>query len=281
MYPVSSRDVSFQHEGARHRFQFRDGAAIEQLGAEPLTFTYTIPMREGIARGPYKELFSKGLPILLRDVQDRGRDMLVDPIYGPFNCVPTSYRDSTDVTKRDGTDITVEFAVSLEPGDDAGPAVAPTTSSIFSEAGKLDKALAETKFEQIASENASNDVLTQIAGVGAQIEQQGRSVSGRLEDLALKAKKLDEQIDKTEDPSNWGLQQSARNVREAALRLIAKGANPGERIITTTKNSARTISQICAQEGVAMADFIQLNPSLVVFPLVPPGTPIRIPRKRS
>ena len=135
VYPVTAREVSFQHEGARHRFQFKDGAAIEQLGSEPLTFSYTIPMREGIAVGPYKELFSKGLKTLLQDIQNRTRDLLVDPVYGPFNCVPTSYRDSTDMNRRDGVDIAVEFAVSLEPGDDAGPADIPTTSSIFSEAG--------------------------------------------------------------------------------------------------------------------------------------------------
>ena len=282
MYPVSGREVSFQHEGARHRFQYRDGAQIEQLGSEPLTFSYTIPMREGIARGPYKELFSKGLPILLRDCQDRSRDMLVDPVYGPFNCVPTSYRDSTDVNKRDGVDITVEFAVSLEPGDDAGPAVAPTTSSIFSEAGKLDAALRETSFEQVASEQGSNDLLTQLAGVGAQIEQQGRSVSAQLEGIALRAKTLDEQIDKTEDPSKWGLQQSARNVREAALRLVAKGANPGERIIRVSKNSAKTVVQICAEETVDLVEFIKLNPTLLASPIVPPNTPIKLPpRKRT
>lgn len=281
MYPVSSREVTFQHDGARHRFQFKDGASIEQLGAEPLTFAYTIPMREGLATGPYKELFSKGLPILLRDCQDRTRDLLVDPIYGPFNVVPTSYRDSTDVTKRDGTDITVEFAVSLESGD-SDVANAPTTSSIFSEAGKLDKDLKETSFEQVASEDGSNDIFTTLSGLGAQIQQQGRSLAARLEDVALKAKTLDETIDRTEDPSKWGLQQSARNVRDAALQLAAKTANPGERVLNVSKNSAKTITQICAEHSMTLGDFLRLNPGLVASPLIPPGTLIRVlPRPRS
>lgn len=275
-YPVSARSVSFSHDNARHKFQYRDGELIEQTGAQALTFSYTIPMRDGIATGPYKDLVTKGLPLLFEDCQNRARGPLQDPFYGQFMCVPASYRDDTDVTRRDGTDIQVEFVRSLESGETDALPDFPTLNGLVSEAGALEKALSQTSFKQEASADGSNDLLTQLTGLGGQIQQQGQSVSARLEGLADKMKRLDEQIDRTEDPSKWGLQQSARNVREAALRLKAKGDNPGERILTVTKNSARTITEICAESLMSLPDFLRLNPDLVRSPLIPPGTPIRV-----
>src|SRR5262245_39843475 len=101
-YPVATRSVSFQHEQAQHRIQYKDGEFIEQTGARNYTFNYTIPMREDIARGPYKNLFSSGLIPLLIDCRNREPGQLVDPVYGEFRCVPTSYNDDIDVGKRDG-----------------------------------------------------------------------------------------------------------------------------------------------------------------------------------
>lgn len=237
-------------------------------------------MREGLAKGPYKNLFTKGLPQLLRDCQDRTRGPLFDPVYGQFDCVPVSYRDDTDVVKRDGTDIQVEFVRSLETGETDELPKAPTLSGLVSEANALEAELSETEFEQEASEDGSNDLFTQIRGAGAQIQQQGQSFSRRLDDLDLKMRQLDEQIVRTEDPSKWGIQQSARNVRASALTLKAKGDNPGERILTVTKNSARTITQVCAESAMSLPDFLRLNPELVRSPLIPPGTPIKVlPRK--
>jgi hypothetical protein len=66
-YPVTQRSVSFRHQGAEHTIQYRDYDFIEQLGVHGLTFSYTLPMREDIARGPYKHLFVTGLSQLLRD----------------------------------------------------------------------------------------------------------------------------------------------------------------------------------------------------------------------
>lgn len=275
-YPVSARSVSFTHDGVRHKFQYRDGEMVEQTGAQALTFSYTIPMRDGIARGPYRDLVTKGLPLLFADCQNRARGPLQDPFYGTFDCVPTSYRDDTDVNKRDGTDIQVEFVRTLETGEADTLPDFPTVSGLISEAGALDKELSKTSFKQEASADGSNDILTQLTGIGAQIQQQGQGVSARLQGLADKMKRLDEQIDSTEDPSKWGLQQSARNVREAALRLKAKGDNPGQRILTVTKNSARTITEVCADSLMSLPDFLRLNPDLVRSPLIPPGTPIRV-----
>lgn len=276
IYPVTARSAWFTHDGVRHKYQFRDGEMVEQTGVQALTFSYTIPMREGLAKGPYKDLATKGLKVLFEDCQNRVRGPLNDPFYGEFQCVPTSYRDDTDVTRRDGTDIQVEFVRSLETGEADTVGDFSSISGLVSEAGALEKALSETQYKQEASADGSNDVITQVTGAIANVKQQGTAVARRLDDLALKLKNLEEQLSLTEDPSTWGIQDSARSVRESALRLKAKAENPGERILTVTKGTARTVSQVCAESFMSLGDFLRLNPELVRFPLIPAGTPIRI-----
>jgi hypothetical protein len=108
-YPLLARSVSFAHEGAPSRIQYRDNEFVEQLGAHSLTFGYTIPTREDIAKGPYRALFREGYYNLFRDMRNREPGELVDPFLGVFQCVPVRFEDDTDINKRDGTDVRLEF----------------------------------------------------------------------------------------------------------------------------------------------------------------------------
>src|SRR3954471_16280490 len=99
-YPLIARRVSFAHEGAEHRIQNRDGDFIDQLGAHSLIFSYTLPMRQGIASGPYKDLFTVGYPLLFAAMRDREKGVMVDPVLGEFVCTPSSWSDDMEVAKR-------------------------------------------------------------------------------------------------------------------------------------------------------------------------------------
>jgi hypothetical protein len=276
-YPVTSREVSFMHEGVRHKFQYRDGELIEQMGAQALTFTYMIPMREDIAKGPYKELFSKGLAVLLADCTNRERGVLFDPIYGQFNVVPTSYRDSTDVNKRDGTDLTIEFVRSLKQDETDALPTAPSLSGLVSEAGTLDQELEATgEFEQFEGQRGTTDIFSVGAGLAAQVERGGRKVSAGLDDLAFRMKKVDEAIERAENPQLWGLQNSSRNVREGALRLKKRSENPGQRVLQVVQRAQQTVNAVALQVGMSLSDLLALNPELVTSPIVRPGTVIKV-----
>ena len=98
-YPILQRAVSFAHEGVAHRLQYRDNDFIEQLGPHSLTFTYTLCMRQSVAKGPYKDLFTTGYPLLFAACRDREKGVLVDPLLGEFVCVPQMWNDDLDVTR--------------------------------------------------------------------------------------------------------------------------------------------------------------------------------------
>jgi len=282
-YPVTARSVSFAHDGADHKLQYRDDEIVEQLGAQGLTFSYTVPMREGIARGPYKSLFNEGLPVLFRDVRNRSADALIDPVYGEFRCVPKSFNDDSDVNKRDGTDIRLEFKLSPELGN-ADPELAQTITGIqglVSDAGALDEEVKAADWAQEPSPEGMTDVLSAINGIGQQGLAQVDKLSAALDDLAFKCEKIEKTADRAENPQNWPLRNSARRDREAALRLKRRLAeDPARKIVRVTRRTATTVSSLAAELGMSVVDLIKLNPALARSPIVRPGTPYSAPQAR-
>jgi len=277
VYPVTSREVSFTHEGVRHKLQYRDGEVVEQTGAQALTFSYSIPMREDITIGPYSQLFSHGLPVLFKDILNRTVDVLIDPVYGQFNCFPTSYRDIAEAGKRDGVDLNVEFVRTLTIEElDTVPDV-DSLSNIGAAATRLDDELKLTPgFEQFISQQGKTDFLSAIAGAVSQIQGNEAKVSASLQNFSSKLQKLDKALTKIEDPKNARIQDAVSNLRDSANSLAQHGNNPGQRLKTITLAYKQTIQSVAATAGMSLIDFLKLNPSLVRNPLVPKGSKIRI-----
>jgi hypothetical protein len=272
-YPVTARSASFSHDSVRHSIQYQNGTFVEQLGAREWTFTYTIPMREDIARGPFANLFTLGLPILARDCRNREAGELIDPILGPFKCVPTSFTDDSDPNRRDGTDVRVEFLHS--PDLDETPEIKSpgNLGAIVADAGQLDVAVQAADWQQEPSPEGMTDILSAINGV----MRQGPSFVDRgtasLHDLAFKLEKIAATADKVQSPQSWGVRAAARRTRSAAVNLANRAnTNP----ITIVTRYAKTVSAVAAEAGMTVADLLKANPALARSPIVPKGTTVHV-----
>jgi hypothetical protein len=279
-YPITSRQVSFQHEGASHRLQYRDNDFIEQLGPRSLTFSYTLPMRQGIASGPYKDLFNTGYPLLFADMRDKVKGTLVDPKLGVYLCVPVSFSDDMDVNKRDGTDVRVEFvhAPELDEVEELGGF---TVQGMLDDAGALDAELSSVNWEQEPSPEPTMDAFNAISGFGAQLEAQGGKLSAALEDFAYKNEKIDQQIDRLQNPDVWPLKRAVRRNRAVAVKASKRASDPTKEIRATVTNHQRTISSLAAELDMTVAEVLQQNPLLAKLPYVPAGTPVNVLVKRG
>ncbi len=272
-YPVTRRRVSFRHEGVTHTIQYRDFEFIEQLGAHELTFSYTLPMRESIARGPYKNLFTVGLAVLTRDTLNREPGTLMDPILGQFRCVPKAFDDETDVLKRCGTDVSVEFTHTPElTAEDPAIKDLSGVAGLTSEAGALDKEVAKADWRQEPTPEPSVDILQAVDGVLAQGMAQIQKASAALHDFAFKMEKLEVSCDRAENPQNWGIRDSARRNREAAIRLDRRlTESPGQKLRRITLNSVRLISDLAREVGMTLEELLKLNPGMERLPYIPAG----------
>jgi hypothetical protein len=277
-YPITARSMSFQHENALTRIQYRDGEFVDMTGARGFIFSYTIPMREDIAKGPYKNLFVEGLPVLLRDFRNRTPDELVDPVYGTFRCAPSSFTDDTDVNKRDGSDVRVEFQHAPQFAQ-ADPAVTDNLQSLnglVADAGKLDGELKSKRdWRQEPSPQALTNILDAINTFGVRGLRQVDRVSGYLNDIALRLEKIEDTADRAENPQNWPLRNQARKLRDAVLTLNKRAVeNPTRKFRRITRNYAATISAVAAEFDMTVAELLRLNPAIVRLPFIPAGTVI-------
>lgn len=279
-YPVLSRQVSFAHENAQHRLQYRNDDFIEQLGPHSLTFRYTLCMRQGVATGPYKDLFVTGYPILFAHMRDREKGVLVDPILGEFVTVPTSWSDDLDVAKRDGTDVQIEFTHAPDV-DEVEDLRSITAQGLESEAGALDAELKKVDWEQEPSPEPTMDALNAISGFGAQLEAQGGKVAAALEDFAYKCEKIDQQIDRLQNPDVWPLKRAVRRNRASSVALAKRAKDPTKEILATTVNHTRTLSSLAQEVGMTIADLLKQNPRLATSPSIAAGTPVNILVKRG
>jgi hypothetical protein len=280
-YPVIARSVSFSHDGARHKYQYRDDEAIEQLGAQSLTFSYTLAMREDIFKGKagYEHLFTVGYPTLFRDMRDRTRGPLVDLALGTFICVPTSFSDDMDPQKRDGTDVRVEFVHSPDPDAQFVEESPPTIQGLKSDAAAMDAELAKVDWEQEESPEPTVDPLSAISGVGAQAEAQFGKTTAALEDVAFRCAKVEQQIDRAENPDLWPLQRALRANRYNAIKASKRAKDPTKKVVQIAHGESRPLSVVAAEFGMTIEQLIQLNPSFAGRPFVPAGTPISIFKK--
>lgn len=275
VYPLLTRQVSFAHEGAKHRIQYRDNDFIEQLGPHSLVFSYTIPMRQGIASGPYKDLFTVGYPLLFAAMRDREKGVLLDPVLGEFVCTPVSWSDDLDVAKRDGTDVRIEFEHAPDV-DEIEDLKALTLQGVTSDAGALDAELGKVDWQQEPSPEPTMDALNAISGFGAQLEAQGGKAAASLEDFAYKCEKIDQQIDRLQNPDVWPLKRAVRRNRASAVALSKRAQDPTKEIKTTVVSHVRTIAGLAAEADMTVAELLAQNPSLSRLPFVTPGTAVNV-----
>ncbi len=273
---TGARTASFSHEDVQHKFLYRDGAIVEAIGAQNWTFNYTVPMRQDIAKGPYRDLYTEVLPRLILAMRDRSPGELVDPELGTFRVRPTSLSSDLDVNKRDGTDVRVEFIHSPEIGDlDVLQGGVLDVSGAATQAGALDDQAALVNWEQEEPPEPTLDPFAALDGLGKQLEFQASRVSNKFADATLKLQNLEDTIDRLENPQVWPLKRSARDLRAAVISLAQQGANPGKKVITVKTRYAQTLADVATTLGLTVQDILRLNPMLALLPEVPADTPVR------
>ena len=292
-YPVTSRNVSFAHEEVQHKLERRNQDLIEMTGAHNFTFTYTIPMREGLFRGPYSAMFINGLRRLLADCKNKRPDTLIDPIYGEFRCVPTSYNDETDIQRRDGTDIRVEFRHAPEEGEDFNPTI-PTINAVVSDG--RDAEFAAVIVEQSTNTPANiaavivpeadpgspggTDLLSAINGFGQQIIGFGQRINANIDNQIYRMQKLEDTANTLATPESWILRRESRKSRDSSNQL-RKQYSAVNAVRTVVNATPRSVASLAAELGVSVSDLAKANPGIVRSPIIRAGTVIIVPSKKN
>lgn len=287
-FPVAARDFGFQQDHEDHRFIFRDEKLIESLGQENPTYRYTIPFREDIAKGPWKNLFVAVYPEFLAACLDRTNGILDDPVHGPVQCKVTSLQETVDVNRRDGVDVEVTFLTSpdedfsrQELGTEIGTLQGAQGLSDYlsREATKLDpatqKAIADLNK---GSENGKLNPLDAATSALNQIEVAGNKVQASFGDVAFRAQKLDDSLARVRNPDTQPIRVAARQLQLTAIDLVRVAVGQKE-----AKNKTVRIYLVPAPIGklalagklhTSVQELMRMNPDIARSPIVQPGTQV-------
>lgn len=289
--PVTNRSVSFSQELAEQKFSYRDNAFMESLGAKNISFNYSIPFREDIAKGPYENLFIDVFPKFLAACRDRSAGVLMDPVLGQYSAKCTQFSSTLNPNARDGLDVDVSFIYA--PAIDEAeflPDKIDGITELDNQAGLLDANVAKADFNatileaetggvvttnrQEAPPKAFQDLLGQIDGFGRQIERFGNKIDSSLSSVAFKLEQMEETISVLQNPKNWPLQRSSRRLRGAIANVSLKVAYPGKEVLTYNVNFDISIGDLAANVGMTTGAFLALNPTVALTPTVPSGSQV-------
>jgi len=275
--PLTARSVSFAHEDARHKFQYKDGEFIDSTGAKNWTFSYTIPFREDIATGPYLNLFTETMPKFIEACRNRSRGPLWDPVLGYFDAKCVSFSATSDVNRRDGDDIQVEFVHAPEIDVLALDEFSVSSlKGLETDVRALDEEVEKIDWEQEAPPEPLVNPIAAISGLGRQVEQQGNKLSATLDDTAARCEDLEQTIDRLENPQTWELRRSSRRTRDSAYQLKERLKDPQRKVVTVTLRYAQTVSEVANNFSMTVVELMQLNPLFARTPGVKANTPVNI-----
>lgn len=283
-YPVMERNVSFLHENVDHRIQYRANDFPEPIGPHSFLFKYTVPMRQDIIVGPFEDLFNVGLPILVRDMRNKEPGDLSDPVYGSYRCIPVSFSETTDINKRDGTDVQIEFLHAPRIGD-SDPELPPTVTGIvglMSDRKLMDDDIKLQNWNQKPSPEGTTSAINAITGIIKQGKRQVDRLGSGLSALGLQLQKLTDAVDDAENPQNWRIRQDARDLQLDILDLNKRlSEDPGTKIKKLAVKTTMTVSSMAARLGMTVKELLDLNPKLARSPRILAGTILNTKQKNK
>jgi len=280
-YPISNARYSFRHEQAEHRIAYGGITLVEPLGPLNPTFSYSLPMDQGVARGPYKDLFKK-LPALAAAMYDRTPGEIIDPVYGAWTVQPGEYTSDIEATLRSGAVVAISFVWAPEIDQDV-----PRTGNVESisdlaeDAQVLDATVERVarKYDKKAKPPSINP-LDLISSVTGQISRNIAKTQAQLKTFTAKVEKteryLNTLIKQTRDPDAFGAHREARRIRASAVRQQKQINALAKDIATITVEQTKNVITLAAEVGLTVKELLSLNVELAKSPLVLPGTTVNV-----
>jgi hypothetical protein len=282
--PCSDWSHRFAHDTIQHHIIYRAGVAIDMLGAQARTFSYLLPLKQGILRAPHRNAFTSTYYRLYEAYRDKSPDTLIDPVHGPIMAVPGEWDASTTATDgMDGVVVRVTFTEDV-PVDGAKADKPPTFGGLAQSAKSLDDETAVVNWKRPTPIPKLSDPLSIASGVlqqGNRLIEKTRAYPKAIANRANEIEEACEDLDRQGVPGTNGIRLAARKLRVDSTRLseAAPGDVPGL-VMQITVDTPKTAAEIARENGMDLADLIKMNAGIAKGPFVTPGSSIFVTRKR-
>jgi len=282
-YPVSSTKHSFRHETAEHRVSYGGLSLVEPLGPQNPTFSYDIPMDQGVARGPYSDLVKK-VPLLARAMYDRTPGQLMDPLFGAWTVIPVEFAADTEATRRSGAACRVSYVWAPDLDQDVRrTGGVDTIADLASDAAALEQEveIVARRYDPEARPPRIN-ALDLISSITGQLSRNIEKVQAQVQRLTYQVEKTErfcvKLVKQTKDPDAFRLHRESRRIRASAVRT-QKALNSLTRDITQVALAqTKSVLSVAFEFGMTVKELLSLNTELAASPVVEAGTVINVIR---
>lgn len=285
---TGKRPYGFQHSQAKHKFIFRNEQLIESLGAQNPTLRYTIPFRENIQRPPWSNLFTRVYPDFLEACRDGSAGDLQDPVHGIIRAKCVSVEETLDVEKKDGVDVDVTFIYAPEEGDEGirFGQIADTIQGLAVQAVRFGAAVGELSDEarkqftdlNKEGERADQSIANTVRQATGFVQQTKQKTRAKLYDAGTRMEVTRREIEEARDPELEPLRRDASRTTLAARRLAQTAGDPTTPWEVVKTHEAIGRLAFATAHGLTIDVLLDHNPSLADMFLIPPGTPVKVPK---
>lgn len=282
---VGDISTNWEHMLASRAYYQVDGDAHEWTKRESLKVSVTLLFLNTIAPGQFPQNWNKWKAALLRG----DARLFKHPDIGTFYARPSTVGYSIKPQETAGVEVKIDFIESINSADDPSKLTTNSSGAMAQAAADTDYAMAalgidypdgmpSPTFEEFVNSIASLGFTfqTQVAGKLAQLQGLADAVYAATQSLA-KAQAFADSIVKDAiagAPLRWLLEHSLNSLRvlaAAALEEVSRGARKTKSLKTSR---AMSLAAASFELAVPIGDMIELNPSLLLSPIVPAGAEI-------
>jgi hypothetical protein len=284
LLPVQDWEHRFAHDTVQHHIIYRSGVAIDMLGAQARTFSYVLPLRQGILRAPFSNAFTAIYYRFYEAYRDKTADTLIDPVHGAIWAVPGEWNAATTPEGMDGVSVRVSFTEDV-PVDGAKTDSPPTFDGVEGEAASFDEEIAAIQWTREVMPEPTTDPLSAITGFGQQVNRSIEKSKAHFSRIAQKANEAEstcEELQRNGVPGMNGPRLAARKLRVDATRVAnASPIDAPGQVISIVLDAPKSLVQIARDTGMEISELIRLNAGIARLPFVAAGVPIFVTRKRK
>jgi DNA circularisation protein N-terminus len=285
--PYTDMHLSLRQDLAIHKFADRDGAHIEGTGRAPLEIRARLAFINQLGKGTNERWQQPLYPTQWRKFfeacADRSSDILQHPELGEISCKPQSCETVWAGGVRGGVYVDAVWIESDDTGADlisdlAAPspisALASACANLDTDLGEINPVVTPSLPQPVYT---FTDLANAIRSVGDQTAVLQASFAGRINTVINQCQQVEMALAApgVSNSLNWPIYQQAELAKDAANNLRANLLTTGDPVSVYTVTKDSTLPQVAATLGTNLQLLINLNPSLLLSPIVPQNTRVR------
>jgi len=266
--PAAQNDLSFEHGQAEHYQYGVDGALVEHTGRKSVRFSFTIPFRAGISQ--YPDLYPHRYREFWNACNDGSTGLLQHPELGVFDAKVVSFRQAVSPERRDGYDVDVMF---IETVEDDGVLISDNATGPVDFAINLGEDLERIVGAADLPEDDDSMTLGQaVDGIRKGIAQVKGSLMladitisnmvGQIGNVVASVNDAIDTVNTLTTPSSWEIADTLKRIEAKLQETKQRLAPKAKKIDFVIAPREVAVSDAAASGGMALDEFLRLNPRL-------------------